>query len=435
MNSLLRRREFLARMAKFAAATGLLAMKVRATPGGQSLTDSHGPVTARQFLESILYTKDEVRQWLEGKAFPFARYSAEFGWLLNNGRVADGVDNAISVYTYGKLDERITLNYRDRPCRINTYGNSFTQCHQVSDGETWQEQLAAHLQEPVRNFGVGGWSVHQAYLRMLREEARVPASLIILNIHEDDHFRNLDSWRNIRAPKHEQFIEPTLPYIEVNEANGIFLERPNPCPTEESVYQLCDLDWVFGRFGNDFCLQIVLAHLNSKSANPEAAYEAVTKLTTTHGITTRIDTAQGMSETAAQLHEKAAYFSTQRIVEKFEAYAKAQGKRILYILSYPAMTSARYFQERQRRDQPFLDFLNRRGLPYVDLLELQAVDYSFYKGSIENYLKRYYVGHYTPLGNHFTAFSIKDKVVEMLDPKPAAYRLTPDIFVKKKKNK
>ena len=59
-------------------------------------------------------------------------------------------------------------NGGDRPCRMNTYGDSFTQCHQVSDGETWQEYLAAHLGEPVRNFGVGGYGVYQAYRRMLR---------------------------------------------------------------------------------------------------------------------------------------------------------------------------------------------------------------------------------------------------------------------------
>ena len=60
--------------------------------------------------------------------------------------------------------------YAGRPCRINTYGDSFTQCHQVSDAETWQEYLAGHLGEPIRNFGMGGYGVYQAYRRMVREE-------------------------------------------------------------------------------------------------------------------------------------------------------------------------------------------------------------------------------------------------------------------------
>ena len=32
------------------------------------------------------------------------------------------------------------------------------------------EYLAAHLGEPLRNFGVGGYGVYQAYRRLVREE-------------------------------------------------------------------------------------------------------------------------------------------------------------------------------------------------------------------------------------------------------------------------
>ena len=65
------------------------------------------------------------------------------------------------------------INYSDEECRIASYGDSFTQCHQVSDGETWQETLAAHIGEPIRNFGVGGYGVYQAYLRLRRTELDV----------------------------------------------------------------------------------------------------------------------------------------------------------------------------------------------------------------------------------------------------------------------
>ena len=32
------------------------------------------------------------------------------------------------------------------------------------------------------------------------------------------------------------------------------------------------------------------------------------------------------------------------------------------------------------------------------------------------------IGHYNPRGNHFFVYSIKDKVVEWLDPKPITYQ-------------
>jgi hypothetical protein len=388
------------------------------TPGEKAV----GAITAREYLKSILYTKDEVRQWLAEEAFPFAKYDSELGWLLRDARFQDGVGGSTSVYTYGPLDERITIQYRDQPCRINTYGNSYTQCHQVSDGETWQEVLAAHLQEPVRNFGVGGWSVYQAYLRMLKEERRTPAKFIIFNIYDDDHFRNLDSWRNIRVPKHERFIEPTLPHTVVNVEAQRFEERPNICPTPESVYNLCDLDWVTERFKNDFALQIMLAHRNAKGRNPELSYAEILKLATTHGIVTRIDTAEGLSQTADALHRQSAYYASERIVERITAFAKERDKKVLFILSYPPKSVARFVNEGSRRDQPFVDFMKQGGFPVVDLMQEHMEDFALFNGDIKEYLARYWVGHYNPRGNFFCANAMMQQLVEMLNPRPLPYQ-------------
>lgn len=423
MKPVISRRKFIARGALGAAALGTLSTYPYA--GAQVATPkskSSGPLTARDYLKSLLYTKDEVRDWLAGKAFPFAKYSSEFGWLLRDARFQDGMNNSTSVYTYGPLDERITIQYKDQPCRINTYGNSYTQCHQVSDGETWQEQLAAHLQEPVRNFGVGGWSVYQAYLRMLKEEKRVPAEYIIFNIYDDDHFRSLDSWRNVRVVKHERFIEPTLPYVAVNVKEGRFEERPSICPTPESNYHLCDLDWVMQHFKDDFALKIMLAHLNAKTKNPELAYAETLKLATTHGIVTRIDTADGLSATADALHHQSAYFASQKIVEKIDAFAKAQNKKVLFVLSYPPKSVTRFAKEGVRADQPFVEFMKQRGQPFVDLMQAHMDDFGQYKSDIKDYVAKHWVGHYNPRGNQFCAFAILPKLVELLAPKPIPYR-------------
>lgn len=66
MNPLLHRREFLART----AGAVILSQLPKSTAAATSPTEGRQPVTARQFLEGILYTKDEVRDWLDGKAFP-----------------------------------------------------------------------------------------------------------------------------------------------------------------------------------------------------------------------------------------------------------------------------------------------------------------------------------------------------------------------------
>ena len=127
-------------------------------------------------------------------------YDAELGWTLVNAHRGGSIDGSLGVYTYdpplpGAKDRpRAVINDGGgRHCRIHTFGDSFTHCDQVSDGETWQEFLAAHIREPVKNFGVGGYSVFQAFRRMARVELGGPevASLVILNIYDDDHFRNL----------------------------------------------------------------------------------------------------------------------------------------------------------------------------------------------------------------------------------------------------
>lgn len=431
MKSRVPRRKFLSNTALGVAALGTMtARPVARAQGRKAAPDANSgkAVTARDYHKSILYTRDEVKQWLAEKAFPFAKYSSEFGWLLRPARFQDGVNGSVSVYTYGALDERTTIHYKDQPCRINTYGNSYTQCHQVSDGETWQEVLAAHLQEPVRNFGVGGWSVYQAYLRMLKEEQRAPAEFIIFNIYDDDHFRSLDSWRNIRVSKHERLIEPTLPHVAVNVKEGRFEERPNVCPTPESVYNLCDLDWVVEKFQEDFALKIMLAHLNAKTRNPELSYADILKLATSHGIVTRIDTAESLSQAADALHRQSAYFASQRIVEKIDAFARAQNKKILFILSYPPKSVTRFVKEGVRADQPFVDFMKQRGLPVVDLMQEHRDDFALFKGDIKDYLARYWVGHYNPRGNFFCAHAMLRKLVEMLSPKPLPYRPGPPLM-------
>ena len=48
-------------------------------------------------------------------------------------------------------------------------------------------------------------------------------------------------------------------------------------------------------------------------------------------------------------------------------------------------------------------------------------DFSHTNLGVPEYIRRYYVAHYNPLGNHFTAFAVKDKLVELMDPRPATY--------------
>ncbi len=55
--------------------------------------------------------------------------------------------------------------------------------------------------------------------------------------------------------------------------------------------------------------------------------------------------------------------------------------------------------------------------PEVDFTDIDRMR------STANILKdRYFIGHYKPAGNHFFAYSLKNTIVNWLDPKPITYQ-------------
>lgn len=177
----------------------------------------------------------------------WARFDPQLGYVPKDSIQRDGIDGSRSVYRYGPNGERKTVNCADRPCRINTYGDSFTQCHQVSDGETWQESLAAHLGEPIRNFGVGGYGAFQAFERLRRTEAKsCKAAYLIFNIFDDDHQRSMMPWRSFVINWHgedEMFHGSPWTHLRVDLKSGNWEEVPSPCPTADALRRLLDFQY------------------------------------------------------------------------------------------------------------------------------------------------------------------------------------------------
>jgi hypothetical protein len=195
----------------------------------------------------------------------------------------------------------------------------------------------------------------------------------------------------------------------------------NPCPTPESLYNLCDLDWVYKRFKDDFVLK--LRQALGAGQNPDRdIVQMVQALALEQGMQTRVNySGDDLIKTADSLYTQSAIFASTRVVDQIEQFATTNKKRVLYVLSYGPTNVAKRLQGEKRFDHSFVNFLDASKLPYVDLLEAHAVDHAEFKTNVKDYLKRYYVGHYNPQGNGFCAFAILNKLVAMLDPKPAPY--------------
>jgi hypothetical protein len=110
-----------------------------------------------EYLRKSVASVEEIEVFLRENTW--ARFDPALGYILGNFMPMDGIDHSRTISTSGRNGARTSFVYAGRACRINTCGNSFTQCHQVSHAETWQEYLAGHLGEPVRNFGMGGYGV------------------------------------------------------------------------------------------------------------------------------------------------------------------------------------------------------------------------------------------------------------------------------------
>ena len=154
----------------------------------------------KQILKTTTYRRLDVEAVLDPQKPSWCSFDPEIGYVPRAIVLQDGMDFCRTTYTFEPAGQRKMVNYAGQPCRINTYGDSFTQSQQVSDDESWQERLAAHIGEPIRNFGIGGHSVFTAYKRLLRMEAgECSAEYLLLTIYDDDHVRNLDASRWIRT--------------------------------------------------------------------------------------------------------------------------------------------------------------------------------------------------------------------------------------------
>ena len=91
----------------------------------------------------------------------------------------------------------------------------------------------------------------------------------------------------------------------------------------------------------------------------------------------------------------------------------------------PPQNRAGYLQK--FTDSTLVDYLKKEKFDYFDMNEALINDYRKANTNLsyDEYVKKYMVnghGHFNPLGNHFFAYSLKDKIIDWLDPKPMTYQ-------------
>ena len=384
-------------------------------------------ISFEEYIRESVPTRKEIDVFLNEMSW--AQFDRDVGYILGNYMPHDGVDGSSTISTVQSNGARTSFMYKGRPCRINTYGDSFTQCHQVNDGETWQEYLAAHLGEPIRNFGMGGLGVYQAYTRMIREERTDhTAKNIILYIWGDDHIRSLLRCRYMLTKGWNQqtnraegtgrmFHGNFWSNIEINLETGKLAEKDNLLQSRQSLYKMTDPDWMYEALKDDLALQMYLYKNNQINDISIQSLKTLSK-----HLRCQLDfDDKNLRSSIATLLDKYSFEATKYILNKADEFVSENNKELMVIIFDPYRVTRQLLQGANRYDQEIVNFLNENDINYIDMNLVHIEDFKSFNLSINDYFKRYFIGHYSPVGNHFFAYSIKDRIVEWLDPKPITY--------------
>jgi hypothetical protein len=399
-----------------------------------------GLLSWEQYLRNSAVPRDMIDNFLHRPGW--AKFDAELGYILHDSVVPWGLEGTRTLETFQRSGARSGFLHAGRNPRINSYGNSFTECNQVSDGETWQEYLAGHFCEPIGNYGVGGHGVYQAYRRMLREEkTEHGAEYVILYVWGDDPLRSLlrsfwvarYRWYDTVSLKQILFHGNPWAHIEMDLLTGRWVERENPLPTHEALYKMCDPEWIVEYHHDDVAMQ-----LNAYAGVPSFGLpgktldldrKRVDQLA--DALEFRFDWSSHVDCRSQALKLQSVYSQrgANHVLDKARAFAQTSDKKLLVVLNY----TARYDSFRTpiipydgtRQDQEILDHLIREGFDYFDMNAVHQREYEKTTGSYSQYMRQYLVGdigHYNPRGNHLFAYSIKNTLVEMVEPKPLPYQ-------------
>jgi hypothetical protein len=276
---------------------------------------------------------------------------------------------------------------------------------------------------------------------MLRvEQTADGAPYVIFYVWGDDPTRSIMRCRYAHAyPWHgpfqrEQGLFNGNPWahVEVDLETGSFVELENPLSTPDSLYALCDPEWMLEHLRDDLALQLAVYAGDADYKEPgridQLDRPKIERLAELLDFPFDWGADADRRRQAAMLLNRYGQRATVLILDKVRAFTHEAGQTLLVALNYTARTD--HFRgavaawDGIRRDQEILDHLVAGGVPLFDMNVVHQREYEQAGGSYHEYLSRYMVdgdGHYNPRGNHFFAYALKAPLLELLDPKPLPY--------------
>ena len=206
--------------------------------------------------------------------------------------------------------------------------------------------------------------------------------------------------------------------VEIDLETGKLEEKQSMISTPESLYKMTDPDWMCEALRDDLALRMYL-YKNNQIGDID-----IRRLKTLSGhLKCPVDfDGDKLRPSVARLLDKYAFEATKYILAKAKEFVRTNDRKLMVIIFDPYRVTRTLLQGGDRYDREIVDFLNENDFNYIDMNLVHVEDFKNFNLSINDYFKRYFIGHYNPAGNHFFAYSIKDRIVGWLDPKPITYQ-------------
>lgn len=137
--------------------------------------------------------------------------------------------------------------YGERPRKVDygkplmtVFGDSFTQCGEVTDDETWEEYLGAALRQDIYNFGVGGYGTDQAFLRFRKQFGQVDTPIVGIGLI----LENINRIVNVYRPFYNKHTGIPLTKPRFNLTEGSLELIANPIQKVEDISKLSNPEFV-----------------------------------------------------------------------------------------------------------------------------------------------------------------------------------------------
>ena len=209
-------------------------------------------------------------------------------------------------------------------------------------------------------------------------------------------------------------------HVEMNLETGRIEEKENLLPTSESLYKMTDPNWMVERLADDLALQMNLFKNNRIS---DIDLRALKTLCSHLKYSMNFDS-NDLRSSVAKLLDEYSFTATKYILQEAREFAVTNNKNLMVVIFDPYRVTKPLLNGGSRYDQEIVDFLKENDFDYIDMNLIHVNDFKSFNLTVDDYFKRYFIGHYNPMGNHFFAYSIKDRIVEWLTPKPTPYEET-----------